>query len=86
MRISTIDGVLAELEADGLTQRASIMLVPHATVGDYVLVHAGYALTVIEETEAEETLRLFAEIEAAGADEAAADAAADAPPAPAEPA
>lgn len=86
MRISTVDGAMAELEADGLMQRASLVLVPQAAVGDYVLVHAGYALTVIEESEAEETLRLFAEIEAAGADEAGADAAADDTPAPADPA
>ena len=62
MRISTIDGVLAELEADGLTQRASIMLVPHATVGDYVLVHAGFAIQVVDEQYAEETLDLFRSI------------------------
>ena len=43
----------------------------HAAVGDFVLVHAGYALTVVDADEAEETRRLFAEIEAAEpADEA----------------
>ncbi len=65
MRITAVDGTTAEIEADGLRQRASLMLVPGAAVGDFVLVHAGYALTVIDAAEAEETLRLFAEIEAA---------------------
>jgi hydrogenase expression/formation protein HypC len=65
MRITAIAGTTAEIEADGLQQRASLMLVPQAAVGDFVLVHAGYALTVVDAAEAEETLRLFAEIEAA---------------------
>ena len=34
---------------------------PEAAVGDFVLVHAGYALTVIDEAEAQERLELFAE-------------------------
>jgi len=69
MRITAIDGGLATIEAGGLTQRASLALVPEARVGDHVLVHAGYALTVIDEGEAQERLRLFAELEAAAAAE-----------------
>ena len=38
------------------------MLVPDATVGDYVLVHAGYAINVLDEEEAQETLELLREI------------------------
>ena len=53
---------------------------PHAGarrgVGDYVLVHAGYAITVLDETEAQETLDLLREIGAL--DEADAGEAADA--------
>jgi hydrogenase expression/formation protein HypC len=64
MRIAEIDGVMAVTELHGVTRRASIMLVPQAQVGDYILVHAGCALTVIDEAEAQETLRLFEEIAA----------------------
>jgi hydrogenase expression/formation protein HypC len=64
MLITAVDGVTATIESDGLVQRASLMLVPGAAVGDYVLVHAGYALTVMDATEANERLELFAEIEA----------------------
>ena len=76
MRITAITGTTAEIEAGGLQQRASLVLVPQAAVGDFVLVHAGYALTVVDAAEAEETLLLFAEIEAA--DEAGGPAPSDA--------
>jgi hydrogenase expression/formation protein HypC len=68
MRIISIDGDIATISAEGLKQRASLMLVPEAKPGDSVLVHAGFALSVIDEEDAAETLALFAEI-AACADE-----------------
>ncbi|MCS7120462.1 MAG: HypC/HybG/HupF family hydrogenase formation chaperone [Nitrososphaerota archaeon] len=45
----------------GVTKEANIMLVD-TKVGDYVLVHAGYAIQVLDEKEAKETLRLWKEI------------------------
>jgi len=63
MRITAVDGATATIEAEGLTQQASLALVPEAAMGDYVLVHAGYAITVLDETEARERLELFAEWE-----------------------
>jgi hydrogenase expression/formation protein HypC len=62
MRITAVDGEMATIELEGLTQRASLMLVPEAAIGDYVLVHAGCAITVLDATEAEERLALIAEI------------------------
>jgi hydrogenase expression/formation protein HypC len=67
MRITAIDGQLATIVAEGIQQRASITLVPDATVGDYVLVHAGYAISVIDEKEAGETYSLLAELAEAAA-------------------
>ncbi len=67
MRITMIDGQLATIVADGLEQRASIVLVPDADIGDYVLVHAGYAISVIDEDEANETYGLLAELAEAAA-------------------
>ena len=69
MRITAIDGTLATIAAAGLEQRASLMLVPEAEVGDYVLVHAGFAISVIDEAEAKETLELLREISDFGADD-----------------
>ncbi len=62
MRVTAIDGALATIVAEGLQQRASLQLVPEARVGDYVLVHAGYAISVIDEAEAHETLELLREL------------------------
>jgi len=64
MRITAVDGALATIVTAGLEQRASLMLVPEAKVGDYVLVHAGFAISVMDEAEANETLELLREISA----------------------
>ena len=64
MRITSVDGALATIATAGLEQRASLMLVPEAQVGDYVLVHAGFAISVLDEAEANETLELLCEISA----------------------
>ena len=62
MRITATDGAAATIEADGLVQKTSLMLVPDARVGDYVLVHAGFAIAVLESDDAAERLALFEEI------------------------
>jgi len=62
VRVLKIDGQKALVELGGLTRQASIMLVPDTQVGDYVLLHAGFAIQKLDEKEAEETIRLFAEI------------------------
>jgi len=69
MRIIAVDGALATIATAGLEQRASLMLVPTAKVGDYVLVHAGFAISVIDEVEANETLELLREISAFAPDD-----------------
>jgi hydrogenase expression/formation protein HypC len=70
MRVVSVDGAIATIAAEGLEQRASLMLVPDAKVGDYVLVHAGFAISVLSEEDAAETLALLAELAAAGEEEA----------------
>lgn len=46
----------------GVVKRACLAYVPEAKIGDYVLVHAGFALAVLDEVEALRTLSLFDEI------------------------
>ena len=46
---------------DGTKRKANITLVD-AKIGDYVLVHAGFAIQILDEKEANETLSLFREI------------------------
>lgn len=44
---------------DGVERRISLLLLPEAEVGDHVLVHAGYAIGVVDESQAVETLELL---------------------------
>jgi len=53
----------AIIDAGGIEMRVSLALVPEAAVGDYVIVHAGYAISRLDPEEALRTLALFAEIE-----------------------
>lgn len=63
MQVESIDeSGMAALTADGLRQRASLRLLPEAEVGDYVLVHAGFAIAHVSADEAAETLALMAEL------------------------
>ena len=61
-RVKSMDGYLAEVEVGGVTRQASLQLTPEAMVGDYVLLHTGYAINIIDPTEAEETMKLLAEM------------------------
>ncbi|WP_242841717.1 HypC/HybG/HupF family hydrogenase formation chaperone [Desulfitibacter alkalitolerans] len=61
-KIISTDGEMAVVEVNGLTQNISIALTPEALPGDWVLVHAGYAIHKIDEAEAKETLKLWEEI------------------------
>ena len=58
-KVMNLDGAKANVDfGQGVLREVNISLV-EAKVGDYVLVHAGYAITVIEEKEALETLSLW---------------------------
>jgi hydrogenase expression/formation protein HypC len=54
----------AEVDIDGVPTPVSIALVDAVAVGDYLIVHAGFAMTRLDVAEAKETLALFAEIAA----------------------
>ena len=60
--INKIEGTEAEAEIGGITRRISLRLTPEAKVGDYILLHTGFAISIIDKQEAEETIRLFQEI------------------------
>ena len=53
----------------GATRNASVRLTPDATVGDYVLVHAGFAIEVIDAEQARETIEILRDLEELEADE-----------------
>jgi hydrogenase expression/formation protein HypC len=60
--ITAIDGTDAEVDIGGISRKASLMLTPDAKIGDYVLIHAGYAISIVDREEAEATLELFREL------------------------
>lgn len=51
----------ARVDLGGVRKDISLALVEGAKVGDYVVVHVGYALAILDQAEAEEALALFAE-------------------------
>ncbi len=57
--IKSINGQQAEVDIDGVQREVSIQLTPEAKAGDFVLLHTGYAINVIDPVEAEETLKLL---------------------------
>ncbi len=60
--IKSITGQLAVVDIEGVTREVSLQLTPEAKVGDYVLLHTGYAIGVLDESEAQETLKLLRQI------------------------
>jgi hydrogenase expression/formation protein HypC len=62
VQVVSIDGNEAEVEIGGVKRRVSIILTPETKVGDYVLLHTGYAINVIDEAEALETLKILEEM------------------------
>ena len=67
--IKSIEDKEADVELGGVTRRISLWLTPEARVGDYVLVHTDYAINVLDQEEAEETLKLLEEISEAAEEE-----------------
>ena len=64
-KVLEIKETLAKVELSGVTRSVSLMLLPETKVGDYVLVHAGFAMQVVEEKEVEEMNALLAEMNGA---------------------
>lgn len=62
VQVISIKDSEAEVEIGGVRRQVSIMLTPEARVGDYVLLHTGYAINVIDEAEAQETLKILTEM------------------------
>ncbi len=54
---------IGKIAVAGIVKDASLMLLPEATVGDWVLVHAGVAITILDEAEAKHTLAYLEALE-----------------------
>jgi len=64
-KVTKIDGDMATIEVGGVTRSTSLMLVTDVVLGDYVIVHAGFAIHRVDPEEAQESLRLLRELAAA---------------------
>ncbi|HUV51138.1 MAG TPA: HypC/HybG/HupF family hydrogenase formation chaperone [Anaerolineae bacterium] len=60
-KIIKIENNIGTIDVDGVQRKVSLLLLEDAKVGDYVIVHAGFALHKIDETVAMETLQLLKE-------------------------
>lgn len=62
-KITTLEAnSMAEVDILGVSRHVSLDLVPDAKIGDFVLVHAGFAIQVVDEEYAEETLQILKDI------------------------
>lgn len=61
-KIVAIEGNTAIVEVTGSRSSARLDLIEDAQVGDYVLVHAGFAISKVDADEAQETLGLMSEV------------------------
>jgi len=62
-KIIAIDDMMATIDVEGARRQVSLMLLPEeAAIGDYVLVHAGFAIQKMDPKDGAETLNLFQEI------------------------
>jgi len=60
-KIVSIENNIATIDIDGVRRKASLMLLEDAGVGDYVIVHAGYAIHKLDEAYALESLKFLRE-------------------------
>lgn len=64
-RVVELAGLDATVDLGGVRKSISIALVPQAQVGDYVIVHVGHAIGMIDPVEAAATMALFAQMQVA---------------------
>jgi hydrogenase expression/formation protein HypC len=61
MQVKTIENEVAMCEIDGVQREASLMMLDDVKIGDYVLIHAGFAIEKIDDDEAQLTLKALRE-------------------------
>jgi hydrogenase expression/formation protein HypC len=62
LKIISIDGKNAVAEIDGISRKIRIDFTPNANIGDYVIVHAGFAIEKLTEEMAKENLKAIREV------------------------
>ena len=62
LRIKELNGTDAVVERDGVSRKVKVNFIREPRVGDYVMVHAGFAIEKVDEKQAEEDLEAFREL------------------------
>ncbi len=60
-KIVKIENYVATIDVDGVRREASLLLIENPMIGDYVIVHAGFAINKLNEEDAKESLKLLRE-------------------------
>jgi len=63
-KVESIEGEMAHVEVGGTRYTASLQMLDDVKVGDYILLHTGFAIQKVSKEEALETLKVFEEFEA----------------------
>jgi hydrogenase expression/formation protein HypC len=63
---ASVSPVMGKVSFGGIKKEVCLELVPEVKVGNYVIVHVGFAINLIDEDEAEETLKLIDQMNALG--------------------
>ena len=61
-KVIEIQDEMATVDVGGITRQASLLLLDHVDPGDYVIVHAGFAIHKLDHAEAEESLKVLREM------------------------
>ncbi|HWQ41183.1 MAG TPA: HypC/HybG/HupF family hydrogenase formation chaperone [Desulfosporosinus sp.] len=61
-KVVTMEGSMAKVDMMGNIRLVSVLLVPEVLIGEYVLVHAGFAIGIIDDESAKETEELLLEV------------------------
>lgn len=62
-KIISKNGDMAVVDVSGVQREASLMLCPDAKIGDYIIIHAGFAIHLLDKKDAEETLQMLSDME-----------------------
>ncbi|MFH1678692.1 MAG: HypC/HybG/HupF family hydrogenase formation chaperone [Candidatus Omnitrophota bacterium] len=63
MKVVKVKGDFSLVKTGGLTRQVNIQMLPGVKAGDYVIVHAGFAIEIVDREAARETLSLFDKID-----------------------
>ena len=67
-KIVKIEDNIGIIDVEGVQKEVSLLLIEDPRIGDYVIVHAGFAIQKIDEAEAEESLKILREMASLGYD------------------